>query len=308
MNKKKKIIIGVVGVTLCIITIVVIYILNSKPILDRPPVVYIDFPREAGLYYTMDVDVEFNDNYEIENKEILEISYTTHNVDFEKIIKKIRKRYDVVNEESEKEENLIIGDDNKKIIKYGDTGLQYVNNNDVNGKMKISDEECIEIAEKELKKLGLLRDGMEYDYITYDKQEDGETIVAKTVHYKRVLDGIEVEGTSYISVTLVGDGDVKAIDYCCGEIYEKCTIPERFIIPLKSAIRECGLFKGQVNIPKECDRVVVEKVECVYWEDSRPGSENKAIQPVYKFIGTAYLNGEECGEFIAFEMAVEEPY
>lgn len=307
--KKIIIIVSSILVLLCCVLIGLNIFDKDEKIIDSDPIVEIMFPQRAGEYNT-DVEFVFKDDYEIENKEILNTSYTTYNSDIDKLVRKIRNRYNVSNKKEDTKFMVRIGKNDRVITKYGDNAIHFSNDVDMSGEVTVADDKCKSIAEKELKKLGLLKEGMVYDGIAYDTQTDlqnnEETIIAKTVCYNRKIEGIEVRGNSSVSITIVGDGDIKSIYYIYGEINKKHEIADENIIPIEKAIEECKKFNGQVIMPDDYDEIVIEKVECVWWEDSSPGSMNKAIQPVYKFVGKAYLDGEECGEFVAIESALKK--
>ncbi|MBP3338645.1 MAG: hypothetical protein J6L69_04515 [Lachnospiraceae bacterium] len=308
---KKKIIIAMGSVVLLVVCVLLVkhFFFNESVVEDGDPIVEIQFPQAAGGG-SRDVVFEFKDNYDIKNEEILNTSYTTNNNDIDKKVKKIRSKYNVSKEEQDMRDIVMIGEGGKTITKFGDNAIDFQNDVRAEGEISVNDEECREIAEKLLKKLDLLPEGMEYggigEEVQTDLQTNEETVLAKTVYFYRELDGVSVSGKSSVSVTIVGSGDVKSIYYACGEISKKHEIDDENIISLEEAIEACKNFEGQVVIPDEADTVKVESVEVVYWEDSTPGSENKAIQPVYKFTGTAYIDGESCGEFFAYQSALKE--
>ena len=46
-------------------------------------------------------------------------------------------------------------------------------------------------------------------------------------------------------------------------------------------------------MPEGVNKILLDDVECVYWEDSAPNSSNNTLQPVYKFTGKLiFVKGE----------------
>ncbi len=307
MKKKIIILVGSLVLIVCCILLVKHFLIDNKD--EGSPIVQITFPQYAGVY-NENLEFVFEDNYDIENEEILHKAYTTNNKDIDKMIKKIRKRYDVSDSEKEMGDFIRIGEGDRYVTKYGENAVQYTNSTVGGSEVTLSDDKCVSIAEEELKKLDLLVKGMEYSGVGYDEETDLQTneskIIGKTVYFSRELDGVAVKGNSTISVSIVGEGDIKSVYYACGAISKEYKIADENIISLDEAIEACKNFEGYVVVPDNADKVVVESVECVYWEDSAPGSENKTIQPVYRFVGKAYCGDEYCGEFVAIESALEK--
>lgn len=277
------------------------------------PLVKIDFPKYAGdIAEDLKFEVKIDDNYRAKNDSILDKFYIIDD-NYENIIQRIEMICGIESEMVKKDNLMIKGNKEKNIKCYGSTAFLYSDNscnNDVIGEMKVDDDTCKAIAKMELEKLELYDETIECYGVGYDIQTDLQTgeeiIISKTVYYDRKINNIEVEGNAKIAVTLNSDSDVKSIYYSLRNPSYEYNVKKENIRKISEAIEDCKKLEGYIEMPEGVNKILLDDVECVYWEDSAPNSSNNTLQPVYKFTGKAYTDGVYVGEFVAIETALEQ--
>ncbi len=308
MKKKGYIIIANLVLSLIIILATCFHFFKRR---ESLPLIEISFPQYAG---EINKDIEFIVNIDtkcdIKNQSILNEFYITDNQNFEKNIDTIATYYNVDKNQTTTEDVTIRGNNKKNITQYGNTSFKYTNNALTKKEVTLSDSYCISIASEELKKIDIYSDDLECYGVGYDIQTDlqtgEETIIAKTVYFERKIDNIPIEGNSKISISIINEGKISSI-YCgYSEICDTYNVNKSNILTIEKALESCKNLNGYIELPDNTDTVLINNIECVYWEDSAPNSRNNTIQPVYKITGQAYCNGKYCGEFVAIESALKK--
>lgn len=165
----------------------------------------------------------------------------------------------------------------------------------------------VQKANKFLKDEELIPDDFVYSEIgetTIENVTTGEkTVVTKDLYYVREINGIEVEGTSKIVVSMNAEGDVEEVYSSYREIEEVVDVKENYTIDEMSS--ELENLNGMIYINDDADEVTFEDVEVVYYEDSAPYSDNPTIQPVYRVKGSNMKDGKEIDDYYGLTSAVK---
>ena len=276
----------------------------------------IDFPVSAGHINSKLVTNNKIDKNKIKNKEILETYYIVKDEISDSKKQHIKKTF-----EMEKADVDIKEKDDMTIEKYekGNEQLTIYSNgtyhykkdkNKDYSKMKNVDLEesaLVQKANKFLKDEELIPDDFVYSEIgetTIENVTTGEkTVVTKDLYYVREINGIEVEGTSKIVVSMNAEGDVEEIYSSYREIEEVVDVKENYTIDEMSS--ELENLNGMIYINDDADEVTFEDVEVVYYEDSAPYSDNPTIQPVYRVKGSNMKDGKEIDDYYGLTSAVK---
>lgn len=276
----------------------------------------IDFPVSAGHINSKLVTNNKIDNNKIKNKEILETYYIVKDEISDSKKQHIKKTF-----EMEKADVDIKEKDDMTIEKYekGNEQLTIYSNgtyhykkdkNKDYSKMKNVDLEegaLVQKANKFLKDEELIPDDFVYSEIgetTIENVTTGEkTVVTKDLYYVREINGIEVEGTSKIVVSMNAEGDVEEVYSSYREIEEVVDVKENYTIDEMSS--ELENLNGMIYINDDADEVTFEDVEVVYYEDSAPYSDNPTIQPVYRVKGSNMKDGKEIDDYYGLTSAVK---
>lgn len=126
------------------------------------------------------------------------------------------------------------------------------------------------------------------------------------VSFPYFVDGMEATGPgSKIEVSIGDNGEVVRMLWSWQQMTPRTT---ENIISQKQAYEDLIQGKGSLDIPLDCDRVVVEQVQLKYWLD--PPSEKQAyIVPVYEFTGQCLdKNGRHLEDFTAWTEALSKTY
>ncbi len=200
-------------------------------------------------------------------------------------------------------------DKNIKIYANGSFDYTYDKKNVNNNKkeMKISDKECRKKAEEFMFSNNILDDSCVYSdmgntVIEEIGVEGSETIISKEVYFTRKINNKKVKGSRAAVVSIDADGDILQISTNYSSV-EKKIKPNR-IITIEEAIENAKKLEGMICMDEKTNKVVIESVEVVYWEDSSFDSKCNTIQPVYKINGKSYENNNYLGKFVAYEQAV----
>lgn len=276
----------------------------------------IDFPVSAGHINSKLVTNNKIDKNKIKNKEILETYYIVKDEISDSKKQHIKKTF-----EMEKADVDIKDKDDMTIEKYekGNEQLTIYSNgtyhykkdkNKDYSKMKNVDLEegaLVQKANKFLKDEELIPDDFVYSEIgetTIENVTTGEkTVVTKDLYYVREINGIEVEGTSKIVVSMNAEGDVEEVYSSYREIEEVVDVKENYTIDEMSS--ELENLNGMIYINDDADEVTFEDVEVVYYEDSAPYSDNPTIQPVYRVKGSNMKDGKEIDDYYGLTSAVK---
>ncbi len=276
----------------------------------------IDFPVSAGHINSKLVTNNKIDKNKIKNKEILETYYIVKDEISDSKKQHIKKTF-----EMEKADVDIKEKDDMTIEKYekGNEQLTIYSNgtyhykkdkNKDYSKMKNVDLEegaLVQKANKFLKDEELIPDDFVYSEIgetTIENVTTGEkTVVTKDLYYVREINGIEVEGTSKIVVSMNAEGDVEEVYSSYREIEEVLDVKENYTIDEMSS--ELENLNGMIYINDDADEVTFEDVEVVYYEDSAPYSDNPTIQPVYRVKGSNMKDGKEIDDYYGLTSAVK---
>lgn len=200
-------------------------------------------------------------------------------------------------------------DKNLKIYSNGSIDYTYNKENESNKKeMKISDKECRKKAEEILFSNNILDDSCEYSDIGSTVIEEigaegSEKIISKEVYFTRKIDNEEVNGSRMAVVSIDADGDILQVSRNFSTIEKK--IKPNKIIAKEDAIEKAKKLEGMIYMDEKTNKVVIESVEVVYWEDSSFYNECNTIQSVYKINGKSYENNNLIGDFVAYEQAVK---
>lgn len=294
-----------VGITIIIAVVLVMNISIKAEKFEK-----IDFPQFAGY---VDHELKFEDKSNKSNVKNADIAKHVYVVK-EEISKKksdhIKQVFDMVNFESKKDDvqEVITGND-KVLTIYKNGTYHYKNKITKTDKVKITDEECKKIALDFLETNDLMPEyfeyaGTGYDILTPMDNPQDETIIAKSIYFRRSLNGVDVKGNSKIYVTVVNDGAIRDVYSSYREIEDEILIND--VVSPFEAIEKAKNFDGMVAIDEKANKVKITEVEMIFWEDSAPLSENATIQPVYKVTGKCFLCNEEIGDFEAIVSALPD--
>ncbi len=308
MKKKNIIVIVAIVVVLCICGIIGLFISKSDTEKKKDIILTeIEFPQYmgmiSGVQFEDKIDYSAIANEEI-NNQYFGVERKINNEIINNIIS-IFKLEDAGKYEYEECDFLRLGKAEMKIYKNG--SFRYSNFSINEEEIKFSDEECIEMAEKFLKENKIIDDSYQSEgvgfelYSSMDKPED-EKKISKTVYFKHTFDGIEMYGSVPVYITFNSEGEVTELYALSGMRTEK--VEHKSGIEAKDAVERAEKLEGMLSLPEESDKVVLEKIELIYWEDYDIMETNETLQPVYKITGTAYKDGIKAGEFTAYESAL----
>ena len=126
------------------------------------------------------------------------------------------------------------------------------------------------------------------------------------VDFPYKVDGASATGPgSKIEVSIGDNGEVIRLLW---EWRQMSPISDLSIISQKQAFEDLIQGKGSLDIPLDCDQVVIENVQLKYWLD--PPSEKQAYAlPVYEFTGQCLdKNGRHLEDFTAWTEALHSTY
>jgi len=126
------------------------------------------------------------------------------------------------------------------------------------------------------------------------------------VSFPYFVDGIEATGPgSKIEVSIGDNGEVVRLLWSWRQMTPRIT---ENIISEKQAYQDLIQGKGSLDIPLDCEQVVVEDIQLKYWLD--PPSEKQAYAvPVYEFKGQCLdKNGRTLEDFTAWTPALSKTY
>lgn len=311
--KKKYIICCGIGIIVVALIVGAFLLLNGKEESNTKKEVKIptiEFPQYVGAY---NGDIIFENNFSgnIKNEGLLEKAFVLKNEINEKELNKIADKLSFDSEDilREEEEFILYSKDDKSLMLYSNGTFDYqVKRITDEDKMTISDDKCREIAEEAIVKSGLAGDDCTYSKIGYTLLEEigvenSETVLEKQVYFKRKIDNINVSGKNMLVVTIDADGEIISILSNYMSIDDEIEVQQ--VIPVDEAIEKAKELEGMIEMDEKTDRVEIENVEVVYWEDSSTIYDVNTIQPVYKITGKSYCNGEEIGIFAAYEQAIQ---
>lgn len=173
----------------------------------------------------------------------------------------------------------------------------------------ITDQNCRLLAEQFIEESGINISDYIFSKIGYDilteLDSNKELVVTKTVYFTKQIDNLDIYGNTIFYISIVNDGTISTVYSSSTDIENKYEVDEKNIVNLDEAIEKAKNLEGSIEFPEESDRIILEKVEVAYWEDSSPGSDNYTIQPVYLIKGTAYSDNNVVGEAQFIEAALE---
>ncbi len=176
-----------------------------------------------------------------------------------------------------------------------------------------TDAESIEAAEAELKRLGLLQDGLAFRNIanaTVSSLGTGEPgapddptarIISKQVTFTRTLAGIPVIGPSRVVVGIGGRGHVVGVIKAVKEMVPYETMALR---PWSQALQEVMTGYSQTDIPPDASSARLSDVTLALYEDPGDSSAQPFLQPVYLFRGEATTEAGRVSSFVAVVAAL----
>ncbi len=306
-TKKNIIIIVAVVVILSVCGIAGVLISKSETKKnEETKLTKIEFPEYMGPINV--TDYEDNIDYSnIANQEINNQYLKIERTNDDKVINKIISIVGFDSIEKEKNGDFEIMRKGDALLRiYKDGSIMYTSSDRNTDEIMISDEECIQMAEKFLKENEIIDDsyqcsGVGYDLFSSMDDLENERKISKTVYFKYTYEGVEVYGTS-INLTYNSKGEITGLYVLSSMKTEK--VDYKTTITAKDAVERAKNHEGTIRIPDECNKVVLEKIEMIYWEELNIVSDNYTLQPVYKITGTAYNNGIEVGDYIAYESAL----
>lgn len=312
-NRKIKIFILISMVAIVAVGILGIYIINNvsdKKNNQKKSVIIpeIEFPVSMGGANDELIFENKIDEKNIKNKDIIDEVLIVSNTQLEKKREEVKKAFDMQSIDiTETEDAEIYRTEDSTLLLYNNGSYMYRSNNKEDKEINLSDDSCIEIAENFLKENGLLPDefsssGIGYDTLTDLSHPEDEIIIAKQIYFSRNIDNIEVDGNSKIYVSIDSNGEISEAYSAYRDVDDRVSVNE--VIELGEAVDKVLNSKGFIAVEENADKVVLENVEIIYWEDSAEFSTNSTIQPVYKITGKSYQGENIIGEFEAIESAV----
>lgn len=317
---KRNIVKVIVSTTLVAMLVMVVYITQNnfkKDVDDKGPFKYeIDFPQSAG---TINPNLVTKNNLnvsKVENSEILDTYYIVKEEISDERKEDIKEAFNM-----EKVKGSIKTKDGLDIEEYkrGDEELTIYSNGTFRYKMNANKDHTqmknvdfeekvlIEYAETFLKNNDLIPGDFAYSEIgetVVENVSTGEkTVVTKDLYFNREIDGIEVEGTSKIVVSMNGDCEVEEVYSSYREIEKAIAVKENYNVD-EMVSRLKGL-NGTIYINENANEITLDDVEVIYYEDSAPYGDNITIQPIYRVRGSSLKDGEEIDEFFCLTSAIK---
>lgn len=315
MNLKKKGITSlVIIVILCGTVIGIVNVLktdeNSNDVAyvsDKIDIPQIQFPQSGG---EISDSIKYENHINrVENAEIGgKVIFTSNELVQERHTKAI-KAFSMTGSPTTDAGNVITFENEDGILElYENGGFFYQKSNSDMKKLTFTDKECIDIAQEFLVENALLANDFVYSGVGFDTFTDMQNpensyVIEKQIYFERLIGGTVVDGNSRIFISIDGNGEI-ASAYSSYQDIDKYQDANE-VVELSEAIDAISKQEGLIAVDEEANRVSLEKAELIYWEDSGLYSENNTIQPVYRITGTAYIDDDVVGEFVAIESAVK---
>ena len=173
--------------------------------------------------------------------------------------------------------------------------------------LKIDNHECFRRAEDFLKTKHLLPEGFEpgniADTIEEYANSNEQNVVSKDVIFYRKLNGIDVEGCSKIIVSLNSKGSINHVYSSYREMDKEVKVHNK--VSIEEAVRKMIDRQGQVYINEESDKITLDDIEVVYYEDASEVSDNITIQPIYRIKGKCLKDNKEIDKYIGLTHAMK---
>jgi hypothetical protein len=206
----------------------------------------------------------------------------------------------------EQSDSLIVQDGDKLLEVEKNSGkILYLNRThmdqktvDGQAKQIPTDEQAIQYATEFLKQMNWLPENFQVRGVTENREIAGNlnpetdkgTVLSKTVHLYKHVNGKPVLGVSRITVEVGHQGEIEAVRkyHKEQEDFQKYKLKS-----MDQAVQELKDKKGMINIEEGASDSVLDQVELTYWEDAGSIDEQPYLQPVYFFKGKYKLNGKE---------------
>lgn len=315
-NLVKKLIYIVTALSLIVVIIVVNNKYGNKEEKSEGFKYKIDFPASAEHINSKLVTNNKINKNEIKNKEILDTYYLVEDEISDSRKQHIKKTFDMEKADVDinDKDNMTIEiyeKGNEQLTIYSNGTYHYIKdkNKDYSKMNNVGLEEkvLVENADMFLKDNDLIPEDFVYSEMgetSIKNVSTGEEIVVtKDLCYTREINGIEVEGTSKIVVSMNAEGEVEEVYSSYREIEEVVDVKENYTVD--EMLEELKKLNGMVYISDDADEVIFEEVEIVYYEDSAPYSDNLTIQPVYKVKGSNNKEGKKIEEYSGLTSAVK---
>lgn len=315
---------GVIKKILCMVVVamIVVAVFVAQDFLkkdDEPMEIFeyeIDFPQSAGYINPYLVTKNNIDKSDIENKEILDTYFIVRD-------KISNARKEVIKEafDMEKVDAHVKTVDGAKVEKYerGNEQLTIYDNGTYRYKMNVNRDEThmkqvdfqedtlVEHAENFLKENNLIPGDFTYSNMgetVIENLSTGEKkVITKDIYFTRKIDGIEVEGTSKIVVSINGDCEVDEVYSSYREIEKAVDVKENYTVD--EMVNRLKGLNGTIYINENADEITLDDVEVIYYEDSAPYGDNITIQPIYRVRGSSRKDGEEIDEYLGLTSAIK---
>ena len=317
---KRNIIKTMVGVAVAAILVVSVFVVQAYMREDDESgeefEYAIDFPRSAG-YINPDLVTKDNlDKDDIDNSEILGTYYIVREEISDNRKEDIKEAFDMekVDADVDTVDELTVEEYKKgdaQLVIYSNGTYRYkkdVNKDEIEMKnVDFEEDVLVEHAEKFLKDNNLIPGDFAYSEMgetTIKNLSSGEEkVVTKDLYFMREIDGIEVEGTSKIVVSMNGDCEVEEIYSSYREIEKTVKVKENYTVD--EMINRLKSLNGTIYINEEADEITLDDVEVVYYEDSAPYGDNITIQPIYRVKGSSIKDGEKIDEYYGLTSAIK---
>lgn len=145
-----------------------------------------------------------------------------------------------------------------------------------------SDELAREAAEKEIARLNLGRDGLEF--VGVGRNMVSDQVVCKVVLFGQRINGALVAGASSIQVSVGEAGRIAGVINGMRPIAPYKVLELR---PVAQALDEIERGECRSNMPDNATSASLDAVELAYFESSDPLTDQPYLQPVYRFTGKA---------------------
>lgn len=317
---KRNIIKVIASISLIAILVMIVYKTqdNFKQDIDENDAFKyeIDFPQSAG---TINPNLATKNNLDpnmVENSKILDTYYIVkeeisdeRKEDIKEVFNMKKVKGDIKIKDGFTIEEYERG--NEQLTIYSNGTFRYkMNINKDHIQMKnvdIEEKELIEHAEMFLENNNLIPGDFAYskmgETVVENLSTGEETIVTKDLYFNREIDGIEVEGTSKIVVSMNGDCEVEEVYSSYREIEKAVKVKENYNVDeMVNRIKE---LNGTIYINENADEITLDDVEVIYYEDSAPYGDNITIQPIYRVRGASLKDGEEIDELLGLTSAIK---
>ena len=317
---KRNIIKLIASITLVTMLVIVVYTTqnNFKKDVDYNETFKyeIEFPQSAG---TINPNLITKNNLKVnkvENNEILDTYYIVKEEISDERKEDIKEAFDMEKVKGSKKtkDGLTVEEykrGNEELTIYSNGTFRYkVNANKDYTQMKnidFEEKELIEHAETFLKNNDLIPGDFAYsemgETVVENVSNGEETVVTKDLYFNREIDGIEVEGTSKIVVSMNGDCEVEEVYSSYREIEKVVKVKENYNVD--EMVNRLKELNGTIYINENADEITLDDVEVIYYEDSAPYGDNITIQPIYRVRGSSLKDGEEIDEFLGLTSAIK---